>query len=270
MRLVLRAVDVVEVVGGDERQADLRREAQQLLVEAVLVRDAVVLELEEEVARAEDVAVAARHPAREIPILRLERARDLPVEAGRQADQALAVLRQVVAVDARLVVVAVEVGVGDDAAEVLVAPPVLGQQDQVVRLRVLAAVAVGHLPAGDVGLDPDDRLDLALAAGLVEGDGAVQRAVVGDRERIEAERRSLSDQVVDAAEAVEQAELGVDVEVREVVRRHRHRRFSPPNLPSRRTAPNVPSRRRRRPSSCTKSPPKSAAPVDELCTGWRL
>ena len=135
MRLGLRLVHVVQVVGGHQRQAGLRRQAQQLLVEAALLRQAVVLELQEEVAGAEDVAVAAGDGAR-VPVLRLQRARDLAVEARGQADQALGVLRQVVAVDARLVVVAVQVRVGDDAAEVPVARPVLGQQDQVVGLGV--------------------------------------------------------------------------------------------------------------------------------------
>ena len=107
---------------------------------------------------------------------------DLAVEAGRQADQALRVPGEVLAVDARLVVVAVEVGVGDEAAQVPVAGPVLGQQDEVVGLGVGLALAVGHRASGDVGLDADDGLDLALLAGLVEGDRAVERAVVGDGE----------------------------------------------------------------------------------------
>ena len=129
--------DVVQVVGDDQRQADLGRQAQQLLVEPALLGQAVVLELEEEAVLAEDVArTAPATLARRLPVVDLERPRDLAVEARRQADQALAVLGEVVAVDARLVVVAVEVRVGDEAAQVLVAGPVLGQQDQVVRLGV--------------------------------------------------------------------------------------------------------------------------------------
>ncbi len=133
-------------------------------------------------------------------------------------------LGEVLAVDARLVVVAVEVGVGDDAAEVPVAGPVLGQQDEVVGLGVGLALAVGHRAAGDVGLDADDGLDLALLAGLVEGHRAVERAVVGDGQAVEALRAGLRDEVVDAPEAVEEAELRVDVEVGEVVRSDRHGR----------------------------------------------
>ena len=104
-------------------------------------------------------------------------------------------LREVVAVDARLVVVPVEVRVGDDPAEVAVAGPVLREQDQVVRLGVGLALAVGHRAPRDVRLDADDRLDVPVTAGLVERDGAVERAVVGQRERVEAQRRGLADQL---------------------------------------------------------------------------
>ena len=40
-----------------------------------------------------------------------------------------------------------------------------------------------HLARRDVRLDADDRLDAVLLAGLVELDGAVQVAVIGERER---------------------------------------------------------------------------------------
>ena len=56
-------------------------------------------------------------------------------------------------------------------------------------------------------------------AGLVEGDRAVESAVIGDREAVEALLGRRIDEVRDPSEPVEEAELGVDVEVSEVVRR---------------------------------------------------
>ena len=79
----------------------------------------------------EDVLVLAGERAGGVPVLGLERPGDLAAEARGQADEALAVPGEVLAVDARLVVVAVDVGVGDQPAQVLVAGPVLGQEDQV-------------------------------------------------------------------------------------------------------------------------------------------
>ncbi len=159
VRLGLVLADVVEVVGHDERQAGLRREAEQLLVEPPLVRHAVVLELQVEAVLAEDVAVLAGEVARQLPVLDLERLGDLARQARRQPDQALAVRGEMLAIDPRLVVVAVDVGVGDEPTQVPIADEVGRQQDQVEGLGVGLALLVGHRPAGDVGLDADDRLD---------------------------------------------------------------------------------------------------------------
>ena len=214
----LDLVDVVEVVRHDERQARLRGEPQELLVEHLLLGHAVVLELEEEVARAEDLAVLAGDVASEVPVVDLERPRDLAAEAGAQPDEALAVPGEMLAIDPRLVVVAVDMGVGDEPAEVAIADVVLRQEDQVEGLGVGLALLLGHRPAGDVRLDADDRLDALVDAGLVEADGAVERAVIGDGEAVEALLGRRIDEVRDPPEAVEEAELGVDVEVSEVVR----------------------------------------------------
>ena len=85
-------------------------------------------------------------------------------------------------------------------------------------LGVGLALPVGHRAAGDVGLDADDRLDPLRGRRLVEGDRAVEGAVVGEGQAVEALRGRRIDEVVDPPEPVEQAELGVDVEVGEVVR----------------------------------------------------
>ena len=150
----------------------------------------------------------------------------LATSPPRHADrpiEALAVLREMVVVDARLVVVAVDMGVGDQAAQVLVAAVVLREEDQVVRLGVGLALLRGHRARRDVRLHADDRLDALVLRRLVERDGAVERAVVRDRHRIHARLGRRIDQLRDPAEAVEEAEFGVDVEMREVVRGDRHR-----------------------------------------------
>ncbi len=131
-------------------------------------------------------------------------------------------LGEVGPVDPGLVVVAVDVGVGGDPAEVPVTDQVRRQEDQVERLGVGLALLVGHRPAGDVRLDADDRLDALRRRRLVERDGAVEGAVVGQREAVHPLRARLVDEVGDPPEAVEQAELGVGVEMDEVVRREGH------------------------------------------------
>ena len=215
--LGLVLVDVVQVVGDDQRQANLRGQAEELLVEPSLLGQAVILELEEEAVLAEDLAVFAGQAPRALPVVDLEGARDFAVQAGGKPDQALAVPGQVLAVDAGLVVVAVDMGVGHEPAQVAVAGPVLGQQDEVEGLGVGLALLVGHRPPGDVGLDADDRLDALGRRRLVERDGAIERAVVGQGQRVEALLCGRIDEVGDAAQPVEEAELRVHMEMRKIV-----------------------------------------------------
>ena len=90
-------------------------------------------------------------------------------------------------------------------------------------LGVGLALLLGHRPAGDVGLDADDRLDPLGLRRLVERDRAVEGAVVGDGEAVEALRGGRIDEVRDPSQPVKEAELGVDVKVGEVVRGKGHR-----------------------------------------------
>ena len=57
---------------------------------------------------------------------------------------------------------------------------------------------------------------------LDEGHGPVEGPVVGDGHGVEAELGALLGKLVDAAEPVQQAELGVEVQVDEVVRGDGH------------------------------------------------
>ena len=72
---------------------------------------------------------------------------------------------------------------------------------------------VGAAIVDQVGLEPEDRLDPVLAAGLVVLDRAVHDAVVGEPERRHAELRRALGHRLDLAGAVEQRVLAVDVQV---------------------------------------------------------
>jgi len=74
-------------------------------------------------------------------------------------------------------------------------------------------VVVGHAPGGDIGLDADDGLDPRGYAGLVKGDDAEHRPVVGQRQGGLVQRLGPRGQMLDAAQAIEQGELAVDVQM---------------------------------------------------------
>lgn len=83
----VRPLDVVGVVGGDEADARLLGEPQQVGQNLLLKPDAVVLDLDVIVSLAEDVLVPERRLLRAVVIPRGEHPGDLPREAGRQTDE---------------------------------------------------------------------------------------------------------------------------------------------------------------------------------------
>ena len=216
MGLGVVLAEVVAVVGRHQRHLVAPGDLAQGVVGLGLLRDAVVLDLQEEVARAEDVEVVPDLLVRVLDPVLDDPLVDLPLEAGGEADQALGVLGQEVVVDPGLVVEALEVRLRGQLEEVLVAGLVLRQQHQVVVVAVPRQLPVGVLLRGDVGLDPEDRLDARLARLLVELDRPEHVAVVGQGHggHLRLDRRG--DHVVEAVGAVEEAELAVEVQVDEV------------------------------------------------------
>ena len=224
------AVGVVAVVGGEQRGADAAGDLEQLRVGAVLLGDAVVLDLDEEVVPPEDVLEPAGLLERPLLVAPHQRLEHVAAEAAGGGDDALAVLLEEVPVEAGLVVVALEEGPAGELDEVAVADVALGQQREVVvELLAASGVAAGVVHAtppagplepavvGHVGLGAQDRLDPVLLARLVERQDPVHVAVVGDADRRLAVGRGRRHDVVDTCGAVEHRVLGVHVEVGEGV-----------------------------------------------------
>ena len=216
MRLSLLRTDVVKIVRQDEWESNLRRELEELLVQSLLLWEAVILYLKVEAILAEDVAVTPRKCTRMLPVINLKGTRDLTVQAAGESDQPLGILREVVKVDARLVVHAVKVRIGDQSAEIAIAGCVRGEQDQVEGLLVCLPLFVGHAAACNIRLHADDRLDPTLGRRLDKLHRPVEGTVIGNGDGVHAERLRLVHERIDLAHAVEQAELGVDVEMGEV------------------------------------------------------
>ena len=130
-------------------------------------------------------------------------------------------LAQQVFVEAGVVVFAVGEGPGGELFEVVVADVVFGEQHQVVAFAnaaVLVGDVAGHL--GDVGLHAHDGLDAGLGGLLVEVDGAVHVAVVGDGHRLHPQLAGALDEVLHPDRAVEERVLRVQMQVGKVGAAH--------------------------------------------------
>ena len=180
MRVGVFGAQVVHVAGADGRQPQLIGQLDQYRVDLVVLFEVGVLDLDVEVLLAEDLDHQIHLGPRRRLVALHDRLVDAAGQAATQCDQALRVLLQQVEIDARLVVIALEIAQGDQLDEVVVSLKILGQQREVRPI----ATARGLLCAAildEVDLAADNRLDPGLRGGSVEIDRPCHRAVVGDR-----------------------------------------------------------------------------------------
>ena len=224
---------VVTVVGGQQRRIEVSGDLDQLRNGAVLVGDAVVLQLHEEVVGPENVLQPSGQPLGLRRVPRQQRLQDDSAQASGGGDQPLVVAFEQFPVDPWLVVVPLQEGGRGELeqvavprnglrqqGEVVVELPALGVPTGVVHLAPAHRTLVAGLPR-HVGLGPDDGRDPLLTAGLVEVEDPVHVAVVGDAQRRLAVRRGGSHQLFDPGRSVQHGELGVGVKMRKRPPRHR-------------------------------------------------
>ena len=128
----------------------------------------------------------------------------------------LAVLREELLVDAGPVVEALGVAGGDELDQVLVALVGLRQQHQVVRFGLRTAL-LETASLRDIDLTAENRLQPAFACVVVEHDRGKQVAVLGHGERRHLQLHRFVEELVNAAGAVEERELGMKMQMNELV-----------------------------------------------------
>ena len=206
---------VVRVVRGAKWDARLAVYAQHSGGRALLLRHAVVLYLEIEPVRAEQLAQFHGLCLGAGIIAGIYHARYRPGHAAGQADEPLGVLMQERPVYSRADVKALGEASRDEIAEVAVARLVAAEQYQVGVLVVYAVLPAAPVAGRDVDLAADNRLYPLTLRGLVKRDSAVHHAVVGDGAGALAELLRPLYQRVYAARTVEQAVFAVNVQMDE-------------------------------------------------------
>ena len=114
-------LDVMNVVRGDEFQAEFLCPLNQMAVDLGLLGDAVVLQFEIKIVRAERLLEPVNRLARLVQLVLLNQFRDFAGEAAGQRNQAVLVRGEQFLVYARLVIIAGEMRLGGELDEIFVA-----------------------------------------------------------------------------------------------------------------------------------------------------
>ena len=206
---------VVHVVGAHEVQRQVLRHSRDAGVDDPLLLDPVPLHLEEEVLRTEDVAIRRRRRERS-PVLPVRQPfGHFPFQTAAQANQALRVRGQQILVDARLVIEPLRIAGGHELDQIVIALEVFSEEHEVVLRRPRVAALVETAAGRNVHLAAENRVQPARARMVVEDHRREHVPVLGDREPRHLQPGRLIEHFVDAARAVEQRELGVQVQVDE-------------------------------------------------------
>ena len=219
-RVVGRAV--MDVVRRHHLQARLRRHAREPFQARFLLRQPVVLHLDEEILLAQEVRVAPRRRERLARLPRQQPLADFAAVAAAHHDQAVLVLLEQLHVNPRAVIEAVEEGAGGQLHQVMVSANIGREQRQVI-VRLLAAAGgllVLAAAGRDVRLVADNRLDPRAGHRAIELDRPVEIPMVGQRAGLHLLRLRQLRQARRRAGAVEQAEVAVNVQVNEFFRIH--------------------------------------------------
>ena len=129
---------IMRIVGGDQRNAGVGRQAIDQRQHARVLLQAVILQFQEEILLAEQVGVFVGQAAGVFVTIGQQRFVDIAAQARRERDQAFGMARQQVLIDARLVVKTFQIAGGDQLDQVAITFLVFAQQHQMV-----VAIGVG-------------------------------------------------------------------------------------------------------------------------------
>ena len=216
-------LDVVNVVRRHELQAEFLRPRNETAVDLRLLGNAVILEFEVKIFRAEGLLEPVDRLTRLLGLVLVDVFGNLARQTARKNDQSLLVRGEDLLVDPGFVIIALQMRLGDQLDEILVAGFILGEEHEVIVH--IPASAGGFLvePAagGDVHFAADDWFDPLVPRRLVKIDRPVQHPVVRDRQGRELQVMGLVHQPVEPASAIKQRVLGVQMQMDKFrVRRH--------------------------------------------------
>jgi hypothetical protein len=210
-------LDVVRVVGRDQRDVEVFLEPEHRFGYRFVGSETVILNLQEEVSAAKHGLEVACGLLRLVVFAFDDVLRDFAGETSGETDQAFSVFGEEVLADARLLVEAVQSSFAGEANQVAIASFVFGEDEQVVVLRVrIGALAAMIFFLADVELAAKNGAKIFLLHRLKEVHGAEDVAVVGHGGRGLAELLQVRCELVHVAGSVEQRVVGVEMEVREL------------------------------------------------------
>jgi len=172
--------EIMDIVCRNEGKAQLLGQPDELGVNDLLGREAVILKLEIEVPFAEERAIFSGGPFRGVIVFPFEVVGDFSFEATGKPDQSLRMRLQELLIDPGPIIETFQVGLAQQLTEVAVPRLILDQQEKMKMMGIAAVPRLIKPAAGrHINLTTQDRLDIARSGLFKKSHRPENIAVVG-------------------------------------------------------------------------------------------
>ena len=214
MGLLILGIGVMDIVGGHQLKARIPAHAHKALVYQPLVRQPVVLKLQEEVVLSEYVHIPFGCPDRLLIHSSGQAALHLPCQTGAEGNDSLMVGPQHLIVHPGFIVKSVHKPLGHNFHQVFITLVVLCQQHQVI-IPVLAAYRfpVKAGARGHIDLASQDGLNAGLPGSFIKINDSIHHTMVRDSHAVHAKLLCPGCQLLDFTGTIQKAVFRMDVQM---------------------------------------------------------
>ena len=213
MKIAVFPVNVMRIIRRNKTQVILSRKFNETAVCLFLFRQAMVLNLNEEILPAKNFHVFLRQCIRLFHIVTENGARNLTCNAGRKCDNTCMVFLHELFINARLIVHALNICEGNKLRKVAISLHVLCKEDEMIVASAVNFFLQLTRRRRNIDFAANNRLYSLFFCRFIKVNDTVHIAMIRDCDSIHASFLCRMDEIFDAACTIQKAELRMDVQM---------------------------------------------------------
>ena len=214
MKLAVFRIDIVYIIRSNESDVMFFRQATKRAIDLLLFRKSMILNLQEEIISAKDAAVLTHQRIGKLHVPTQNRLRYLSCHTGRQGNQPFMEAPKKLLIDARLIIISLDVGEGYELNQIAIAAFIFCKQNQMIVSRAVYLGTLLPLTRGKVDLTTDDGMNALRLGLLIKCNSSIHNTVIGHGDRIHAEFLRPTYKLFNAACTIQQAVLCMYMQMR--------------------------------------------------------
>ena len=213
MELAVIRMNIVDIICCDKSDTMLLCQITKSMIHRFLFRESVILYFQEKIRMPEYVDIFANDLIRLFYIPAQNRLRNLSCNTGGKRDNSLMVAAQKFLINARFIIISLNICERYELNKVTIAELILGKKDQmIIALAIHLCAFLPHTRC-EVDLASDNGMDPLCLCLFIESNHTVHDAVIGHSDRIHPEFFRAAHKLLDPTCAVQQTVFRVHMEM---------------------------------------------------------